>query len=133
MRVTYTASREIMSGHSSGTQYDFIFSFISSDAKANPIKDSSIALDGSTVTTYWRTDNIWNITTKAYQRGTSDYNQMIEFLNSVIGGETFTLDEYGTVPSPDTPITCILEGGFDRSRLEFTTYFTFSFSIRQIA
>jgi len=73
-------------------------------------KDEAIALNGDQETNYHNDDDLIVFTSRLIARTnlTSDY--WYEFLASIIGGESFTFDPYGTIASPDDAQTYIMVG-----------------------
>lgn len=135
--VTYTAKRSITSGHVEDTEYTI-------DLRCNDIvpgkdvgKSESRAMDGSTETVAWRNLQTWNIVTAAVVG--DEHDLVLEFLESVLFGETFTFDEFGSASSADNPITVVIDGVYRRQRAVRQggggqdDYFRFNFQIRQVS
>ena len=55
-----------------------------------------------------------------------------EFLDSVDAGETFVLDPYGTVASPDTLINVKLDGDPSEPRINSTMNYRVTFKAREV-
>lgn len=132
--VTYTAvdRGELVGGHTAGLNYGITFDAVEISPSRQNEKQSAVALDGTTVTTFYRQEKRYSVVTEAMTRGGSAYNNFMEFLTSVVAGESFDFDAYGTIASPDNVEECILEGDFQESRLTLS-YYRFSFTVRVIA
>ena len=94
------------------------------------ISNKTISLGGNQETVFQRSDVMHNITI-----GPTHKNGMPElrtFLQSVNAGETFTFDPYGTVASPDDPISVVTDGGHNESRQNGTNYFNISMKLREV-
>lgn len=133
---TYTAKREIASGHSASTTYTIDVKCIEIKPGRDIKKNESRAMDGITTETQLVYNlKTWKITTQALVGTPLDY--MREFLQSVIGGETLQFDEFGFAASPDNAISAILVGDYDEARAVRQgdggagDYFRFSFTIRE--
>jgi hypothetical protein len=86
------------------------------------IRQESIALSGVRETLFFRRRRTYNVQTGVIT--STDFPQWQEFFASVMGGESFTFDAYGTIASPDNPISVYLVGDPTYSRIEnFTEYF----------
>lgn len=74
----------------------------------SPVISATPALDGTTETIYKRNDKQWRILTDFISE--ADWPQWREFMQSVHGGEAFTFDAFGTIASPDDPVSVQLVG-----------------------
>jgi len=72
-----------------------------------PIVNTEFALDGTSESIYTRNDRFWQITTDFISE--QDFFQWREFVQSVHGGETFILDPYGSILTPDKSIAVELD------------------------
>lgn len=133
--VTYTAVRELMSGHSASTEYDFDLRCRAIDPDTDEKKNKSLSLSGAnSETIVLRRKKLRDITTAAVT-GTERDN-MREFLESVSEGEAFEFDEFGSATTPDDPQSVELEGSYSESRTiklgdgGADDYFRYKFNIR---
>ncbi len=120
-------------GHLRGNNitYSFDVSFTTDDRERKVTKFTNVALDGNAETLTQRRQEYFNITTSAMDTGSTDYPQMIEFLDSCESGETFTFDRVGTVAVPDDELVAYLDGsGYVEQRLPNITGRRISFRIR---
>jgi len=73
-----------------------------------PVINSRTSLDGKVETIFSRIDAGWNILTDFISE--SSWNQWLEFMRSVSGGEPFSFDAFGSIASPDNPIQVRMDG-----------------------
>lgn len=108
--ITYTAHvrATLMAGHTAGNSYAFDTAFMQMDTAYNSPKSQHQALDGSVESVLHRIDRTISITIGLYD--SDDEDQITEFIESVAGGEEFTIDVNGTSSTPDSPITVKLKG-----------------------
>ena len=98
----YTARRNLITGHTAGLAYDVEseMQVLAPASKENA--KTHVSLDGSSETLLHRVEDTWQLTTVPLSDlADSDFEKFKEFLTSVMGGEQFTFDAYGTVASPD--------------------------------
>lgn len=127
--VKYNALRSLKGGVTANDPIDFDFDATAIDRSARSIKSSSRSLSGKTETLRDRTEVFWNITMKPLpEANIEDYRQ---FLDSVDGGETFTLDPYGTSAAPISPVACILESRSYTEKRQSHRYIGVSFRAYQ--
>jgi len=122
---TYTAKRQIKSGHTLGVDYAITIDLQARDGgMPEPVKTENLSLDGNVVTVLNRIDRIYKITTDMVpvSGGNPSDADFDEFFSSVAGGEVFSYDPDGT------PVAAIMKGDATRSRNGI--YFSYSFSIR---
>jgi len=100
------------------------------DYERRPVRDVQTALSGSSETMLRRTDRVWTINTVLLAQ--SELKYWLEFLASVEGGETFTLDPYGTQYTPDDPVSVILHGGGYRPRRAGPMHYRLQFQAREV-
>ncbi len=108
--IIYTAHARapLLPGNVAGVVYSFEISFIAFEKTYNAPKTQHRALDGTTETVLKRVDDSINMTIGYYD--STDVGQIEEFIKSVAGGETFTVDVDGTIATPDDPISVKLNG-----------------------
>lgn len=126
--VTYTAKRRVISGHTAGVSYSVDFDADVLQPNFPQKVDHVEALDGSRDTLLWNVRETWSVTVTAI--AAAQLNAWLEFLQSVVGGESFTFDPYGTAAAPVSPLTVELEGEFSTPRHGETMYFNPAFSVR---
>lgn len=94
--ISYTAKRNLKSGHSAGTDYTIDISIHQEDGDTPKIIGERIkSLAGNEVTVLHRIERYLDITTdyvRADGTGTPDVADFREFFDSVAGGETFSYD-----------------------------------------
>lgn len=134
--ITYTAERELATGHSAGTVYNERLRCRGIDPDRAEKKTETRSLSGRvSQTVVLHRLKKWRITTAALQ-GT-ELELAREFLESVSEGETFSFDEFGAVGVPDNAIDVVLDGSYRETRAiqqgdgGADDYFRFSFTIRE--
>ncbi len=91
---TYTALRNIKSGHTADLAYAIEIEITQGEILPNPIQQQHIALSGNTVTVVHRLDESISITTNFVSPSTTpSIDDMKEFLYSVIHGESFVFND----------------------------------------
>lgn len=91
-------------------------------------------MSGATETVLITNLKTWQMTTAAVRGGELDVVR--EFLESVLGGESFQFDEFGRSGAPDDPVNVLLVGTYKEQRAVRQgdggqdDYFRFSFKIR---
>ena len=132
--VTYTAQRDLTTGHVQGTAYTIQLRCRAFEPVKRVRKSASVAIAGNTETIVLSNFNLRDVVTKNLNSGDRDIVR--EFLESVIEGETFTVDEFGTPNAPDLPASAILEGQYTETRTVQLgdggrdDYFQFRFRLR---
>ena len=106
-RVTYTALRSLKAGVNPGTVVTLDFNCEAIDRETTPKETTRIALGGDYETRRERTDVSYAITVSPVLE--ASFDDFRQFLDSVDGGESFTLDPYGTAGSPVLPVAVTLE------------------------
>jgi hypothetical protein len=117
----YTAERALKTGHTAGTDYTISINIQTGDPQPMPVQTVSMSLSGNQVTTVSRLDQHIDINTDFFNASTTpDYDDMHEFMYSVLHGETFSYAG-SDVKLVGTP------------RLNRTgVYFTWSFTLRYV-
>lgn len=131
--VTYTAvdRGSLVSGHSDGTSYSLDFRAASINRARGRDAEESVSLSGKTETLFNRQDKTWTITTTHVED--ADFGQWEEFLDSVAGGESFTLDPYASgAASPSDPKTVVLVGDPTEPHAGQTLKRRISFKAREV-
>lgn len=128
--IVYTAQRNLITGHTAGTEYSLDVDMTDIDPGDETESDEHVALDGSTETVFNRIDEIWGFTTIPLD--IAAMAEVREFLNSHVSGEPFTIDPYGTVAAPDNPITVKLTSKNHRPRRVGLSHYQYSFQVRKL-
>lgn len=140
--VRYTAQRSLIVASPSrlGQSYDFTLRLRTLTPGRFVDRKEQIAKSGQQETILWRGNKTWRATTAAVQMGTTEFNQMEEFLDSVEGGETFELDPHGqTSDSPNQLRNVVITSkGYQEPRRVRrgggggSDFFTWSFAMREL-
>ena len=140
--VRYTAARSLIQASPTrlGQEFDFQLRLRTMTQGRDVVRKESIALSGDQETVRFRGAKRWQATTAHVARGTTEFSQMREFLDSVEGGETFEFDPYGIVgDSPaDLRNVKITSKGYNETRSVQrgagggVDLFSWSFSLREL-
>ncbi len=90
-------------------------------------RNEAVSISGKKETLFQR-----RLTTYDLQVGVidgADFPQWREFLASVMGGETFTFDAYGTIASPDDPVLARLAGDPTYTRIDNLEKYLIAFKV----
>lgn len=128
--VTYTAVRNIATGHTLGVSYSLDLNAMVLQPVDQPVYEKEIAISGRTQVSAEREEELFDVELDQLLVGTQAYENVLEFLKSVNLGETFTFDPYGSVASPVSPQSAILNAPMSRPRIEKNPEFKFSFQVR---
>ena len=124
---TYTASRNLKTGHTAGTEYTITIGLQQYDGDIpKPVKNEHRSLSGFTVTTLHRIDVELQVLTDYINSdgtGTPDVDDFDEFLASVAGGEVFEFGD-GTT-TRDVKLI-----GSPGRRREGTMFYAYSLKMR---
>ena len=129
MDFTYTAKRSVQSGHTAGNSYTLSIDLQQFDRASRIQGTQRTALDGTTVTIAHREETDISIATDlvaANGTGTPSYLDMREFLDSVKGGELFTIDDGA---NPFSAKITDLANPYTETR-EGSLYFRYGFRVR---
>lgn len=122
---TYTAKRKIKTGHVLDDPYIISIDVQSGDIQPAPVQQVNISLSGRQVTTVSRLDEKTSLVTDFFNAGTTpDFDDLQEFIYSVIHGESFTYDDGSGAR------TVVLDGTPSLSRSG--VYFSWSLALRFI-
>lgn len=126
--VSYIAKRNLKGGVSVDDPIDFDFEVSQVNRATKPIGGSQVSLSGYEETVRDRTDEFYTlVTVPVLEASFDDFRQ---FLDSVDGGEMFTLDPYGTIASPVQAMNCIMaQKGYKEKRVS-QRYLSVSFKVR---
>lgn len=135
--VTFFAKRSLVAGHDLDDEIslDLEATIETTPFSRKPKIEMNESLDGHREVLRYHA--IRTMTVHLAPSSGATLDAVIEFLDSVEAGESFTFDAYGSVAIPDDPVTATLqEGGYDPSRFASvgaggkTDYVTISFSVR---
>lgn len=134
--VTYTAVRELVTGHVADQTYTIALRVNSLERGKKVRRSEQEALSGKSEALLWHNLKTFQATTAALRGG--ELEAVREFLESVSGGEPFAFDEFGSVGAPHNPINVLLVGNYSERRAVRQgdggdkDYFRFSFSFRTL-
>lgn len=129
--IVYTAKRSVIDSHSIDTEYEFEIALNKFERSAEREQDTSSSLSGSRFTVLHRIDIFYDISTVPI-KSTSAIAQMRELLDSVAGGEEFTIDVFGEIGSPDNPKVFVIDGNYKESMVDISGFYTFSFKALEV-
>ncbi len=140
--VRYTVARSEIPASPTrvGSSQDFNLRLISLTRSRQVTRNESIALGGDQETVLFRGEGRWQFTSAAIQRGTTEFLQWREFLDSGEGGEQFSFDPYGSVgDSPaDLRAVKLTSKGYTEQRVVRRgaggggDYFRFTATVREL-
>jgi hypothetical protein len=123
MIITYTAKRNLASGHTSGTIYSLTFNVSSFVEARKRNRKTNDTLDGTTYGVTHYVKKKFTFKTQVFE-GT-DLNQFREFIDSVDYGETFTI----TDPDTGTVYTVYLDSWTPGRVLKKLNAFKYSLTV----
>ena len=126
--VSYTAKRSLRAGVTENDSIDYDFQVSAVDRSTKPKIGQSVSLSGWQETVRDRTDELYRITTVPVLE--ADFDHFRQFLDSVDGGEQFTLDPYGTIAVPVQAMTCVLSSKGYREKRVSQRYVSVTFVAR---
>jgi len=130
MQIDYTARRSIKAGHSVDTPYTIVVDLSRLDRKYATVGNQAVALSGTTYTTVHRREVLFDLqTTLIESSGTPDIADMLEFLDSVSSGESFSLDVSGTT---ETYVLTSITRPYSTTRVGYDDIYRYSFSVRKL-
>ncbi|MDH4274623.1 MAG: hypothetical protein OEW08_06265 [Gammaproteobacteria bacterium] len=116
--------------HAVGSSYNLEIGAQVLSKSREVIKQTNRALDGTAEAVITRAGYLWAVKTARVTQANLPIWE--EFLASVEGNETFTLDPYGTVAVPDKPVTVEITDTPRIERIKSLMAYYASFSVRQI-
>lgn len=130
--VTWTTKRNPSSGHSIGVQYYLNFDLgIGSQKSYNSVRFINDSISGKREVIRHREDVIWLVV--AANLPVDDLDVWEEFLTSVVSGESFTFDPYGTYASPSSSAATVLMNSnnwVESPQSAVNDYFDITFEVR---
>lgn len=118
--INYTAKRNVSGGRTIGNNYSLTLNLVRFDRAPEPQKNTIITLNGTQYDNFHRLDIMREVQT-APENDAATLAQTREFLDSVAGGETFTIDS----------VNHKLIGSAKDTLVEMSGYYTFSFKARE--
>lgn len=128
---SYTAKRDLVSGHTAGSTYSFDLACSAYNRTFNAERSQSRSLSGISETLLARIDTGYKITSTLLVENSAAHLQLREFLSSVLGGESFMFDRYGSVATPVSATQCeIVSDSLSEARHGTTDYLAITFEVR---
>lgn len=106
IQYTTTSRAELVSGHSVGVLYGFDIKLNQYTPMRSAPKSQHVSLNGKVETVLRGLVKYYSITLGPYPNSLHD--DIVEFVESVAGGEIFAFDPYGSIAVPDSPISLIM-------------------------
>lgn len=129
--ISYVAKRKLITGHISGASYELTLPFSQFNSSININKKTHTSLSGQQETVLTRIDNRISIALSEFPR--TMLPQIREFIHSVAGGETFTVDAYGSAAIPDDPLMVQLASTrVKEQRVGTSEFFRLSFQVMEV-
>lgn len=126
--ITYTAKRSVTGGRVIGNSYKFEIGLKRYEySRARQVRES-ISLSGNKFTTFHRVDLSRSVQTVVTDNADL-LAQLVEFMASTEGGETFYIDELGTIASPVFSETCALKGDYKPVRVGRVGRYSIDFEV----
>lgn len=121
MKITYTAKRNLIQGHTAGIEYELDCELLEFNPSEKIEKFESTTISGITESLLSRIDERWSL--KVYAIDSQSRMQWREFFASVAASEEFIVEE------DEMELTVTLDGQYRYERIEATEDFNISFSI----
>ena len=128
---TYEAKRDLSPGTTVLETVTRDFRLTSLRKARKPITKQNTSISGSVESILFRSEVSYNCKTSLLEPNSQVDLQVQEFLASVENGEQFTFDRYGTIASPDRPVTCILTSKSYTQTEVGKLYHSYGFVIRE--
>lgn len=128
--IRYYAKRNIDASRSAGTEYSFDVALTAFTRQVERKEETATSLSGIRFTTLHRLDQGYQVTT-APINDSAILTQMREFLDSVAGGETFYIDPFGSVLTPNNEYQLVLNGNYSETLVDLSGFYSFSFKVLQ--
>lgn len=132
--ITYTAKDRniggrsaLVSGHSVDTEYSLETDAPQLDVDYPPERTEHVSLGGQYAGTLHRIDEVWSVTTDHIEE--ADVANWKEWVASVSAMESFTFDPYGTIATPDAPVTAVLSGKPQLNRIQTLKVYQYQFKV----
>jgi len=130
MNISYTAKRNLIAGHVSGSVYNVECTPELLNPITNFNREQVTTLSGTQHFNLLNIDEGWKVKS-AWIQSSDEQKKWKEFLHSVAGGETFSFDAYGTSASADNVQSVVLMSS-DASplRVGTTNIFQYDFEVK---
>ena len=134
MIIRYIAKRAVIASHTVGVQYDLQINTSKKDLKRQNIGLSgsvvreSVALSGLSEMTVARQDKIYSISTVEFLPGTTEYDAIIEALESISFGESYFID----IDRTGDFVSAKSAKPYQQQRLATLRHFKYSFEARLV-
>lgn len=123
--ITFIARRSLISGHADGDQVTFEIRLRSANRSPRRMTQEAKSLSGRRMTRLMHREDRRNFQTPPF-KDPALRDQVIEFLDSVAAGESWTLDVYGTEAAPDDPRAYIIQGDYSETLVDITGFWQYS-------
>lgn len=114
----------MLPGHTEGDQIIFEIPLRTADRSPKRMIREAQSLSGRRMTRLMHRENQQSFQTPPFKDDALKA-QVIEFLDSVAGGERWTLDIYGTEADPDDPRAYIIQGDYSETRVDITGFWQY--------
>ena len=121
---TYTAKRSVMDGHDAGTEYTLEIGIEDWTPDSSPDVKTSTTLSGRRFSQLTNIEQTWTVRTLSVNDAAT-LDQLAEFLDSVAGGEVFTVSPFGT-----TSYLVTMDGKARWNLVNAVGYYSTSFTVR---
>lgn len=127
--IYYIAKRNLMTGHVVDTPYSFDIGF--RHYHDTPVSETvnKATWSGVRQTVIRRVDVFWDFETELLENTLRE--QFEEFIYSVLGGEEFSIDVFGSLAVPGTSFNCKLAGKPQPAREGESTFIRYRFRVVQ--
>ena len=128
---SYIASREISAGHTLGAQYDIDVVLQSVSDSDRPVAREHVAMSGMRETWLSRIEKTHKVKTIPLRESDPVVSHIREMLASTAAGEAVIVDLWGSVASPDSPVSMAIQPvGRSITRIPHLRFIQFSFTLR---
>lgn len=121
MKITYTAKRSLIAGHTFGEEYTLTFDILAFDPDYPVSKEESTTLNGTIEALLNRIEERWRVTAFAIEP--ANRAQWREFIDSVAAREPFVMEEDAM------EVTATLDGEPRYTRISTTAAFNIAFTV----
>ena len=128
--VSYIAQRSLTGGALAGDPVDIDITLQQLDRSGGWKGKSNLSRDGSEERVVDRYEARWRITT--LPKKTAEFSAIRQFADSVLDGQEFTFDPYGTIAAPVDPRTVVCETtSYSEARVQ-VDYLSVSLVLREV-
>lgn len=129
--ITYTAKRKIMAGHTAGFSYSMDVGMTGADWSYDTNRYDNKSLGGVRQSYLAAIEETYDLTLLPVMERSAEHLQIREFIASVIGGESFTFDRFGTVADPDDPVEYLMDNKTVKEKRDGVNYIGYTIKIYQ--